>query len=68
MVKVIGILTFGAQAPGLNRHLRKALKAELSRIGLPMLCAMEASETDPLATSTLNKATPLPVILRLRAS
>ena len=64
----MGILTFGEQAPGLNRHLRNALKAELSKIGFPMLCAIDASETEPVATSTLRRATPLPVILRDRAS
>src|SRR5438045_367315 len=66
MVNVIGILTFGA-TPGLKRHRLKALTAELSKIGLPMLVAIEASVTAPLA-STETTHTPLPVIWRERAS
>jgi hypothetical protein len=68
MVKVIGILTLGATAPGLNRHCRKALVAALSNIGFPMLCAIVAPVTLPLAVSTVTTQTPLPVILRERAS
>jgi len=67
-VKVIGTFTLGAAAPGLNRHCRKALTAALSNIGLPMLCAMFALLTLPLATSTSNTQTPLPVMRRERAS
>ena len=67
MVKVIGILTFETD-PGLNRHRRKALSAELSKIGLPILCAMVASVTAPLPVSTVTTQIPLPVILRERAS
>ena len=61
MVNVIGIFTLET-VPGLNRHLRKALTAELSRMGLPVLCAMLASVTVPLPTSTATTQTPLPMI------
>src|SRR6266513_1574068 len=67
MVKVIGILTFETD-PGLNRHRRKALTAELSKIGLPILCAILASVTEPLAVSTVTTQIPLPVMWRERAS
>ena len=67
MVKVMGILTLET-VPGLNRHCRKALSAALSRIGLPMLCVMEALVTLPLPGSTSTTQTPLPVILCERAS
>src|SRR2546428_10456606 len=67
MVKVIGILTFETE-PGLNRHCRNALMAALSRMGLPMLCAIDAPVTLPLPTSTSTTQTPLPVMWRLRAS
>jgi hypothetical protein len=66
MVMVIGILTFGA-TPGLKRHRLNALTAELSKIGLPMLWAIVASVTLPLA-STETTQTPLPIIFRERAS
>jgi hypothetical protein len=66
MVKVIGIFTFGA-TPGLKRHRLNALTAELSKIGLPMLWAIVASVTLPLA-STETTQTPLPIIFRERAS
>ena len=46
MVNVTGILALET-APGLNRHRRKALTAELSRIGLPRLWAIVASVTLP---------------------
>ena len=67
MVKVIGIRTFET-VPGLNRQRLNALTAELSRIGLPILWAIVASVTLPLAVSTVTTQTPLPVILWLRAS
>jgi len=67
MVNVIGIRTFET-VPGLNRQRLNALTAELSRIGLPILWAIVASVTLPLAVSTVTTQTPLPVILRLRAS
>ena len=67
MVKVIGILTFDTVF-GLKRHLRKALVAELSRIGFPVLEDMLASVTLPLAVSTETMTDPLPVMWRLRAS
>jgi len=63
MVKVMGILTFET-VPGLNRHCRKALTAALSNIGLPMLWAMVALVTFPLAESTSATQTPLPVMRR----
>ena len=66
MVKVMGILTLGA-TPGLKRQRLKALTAELSKIGLPRLCAMVASVTVPLA-STETTHTPLPVVWRECAS
>ena len=67
MVKVIGILTFET-VPGLNRHCRNALVAELSNIGFPILCAIEALVTLPLPGLTSTTQTPLPVIRRERAS
>src|SRR5216117_180504 len=63
----MGILTWET-VPGLNRHCRNALRAALSSIGLPILCAMEPPVTLPLAGSTVTTQTPLPVILRERAS
>jgi uncharacterized membrane protein YgcG len=42
--------------------------AALSSIGLPVLCVMEAPVTLPLPESTSATQTPLPVILRERAS
>ena len=67
MVKVIGIFTFET-VPGLNRQRLNALTAELSRRGLPILWAIVASVTLPLAVSTETTQTPLPVMWRLRAS
>ena len=67
MVKVMGIRT-RETLPGLNRHLRNALKVELSRAELPVLCAMVASVTLPLAVSTVTTQTPLPVTCWRRAS
>src|SRR6266699_2600293 len=63
----MGILTWET-VPGLNRHCRNALRAELSSIGLPVLCVIEPSVTLPLAASTVTTQIPLPVILRERAS
>src|SRR5204863_66696 len=51
-----------------KRHRLKALTAELSRIGLPRLCAILASVTLPLPGSTVTRHTPLPVMCLLRAS
>jgi len=66
-VNVMGILTWET-VPGLNRHCRNAARAALSSIGLPVLCVMEAPVTLPLPESTSATQTPLPVILRERAS
>ena len=66
-MNVIGILTWET-VPGLNRHCRNALRAELSSIGLPVLCVMEAPVTLPLAASTVATQTPLPVMRFERAS
>src|SRR4029077_3043348 len=63
----MGILTWET-VPGLNRHSRNALRAALSSIGLPILCVMDAPVTLPLPGSTVTTQTPLPVILRERAS
>src|SRR5205814_4556021 len=63
----MGIFT-SETVPGLNRHCRNAVRAELSSIGLPVLCVMEPPVTLPLAASTCTTQTPLPVILRERAS
>ncbi len=68
MVKVMGIFTFGATAPGRNRHCLNALSAESSSNELPMLCAIVASVTLPLAVSTVTTQTPLPIMRRERAS
>lgn len=67
MVNVIGVRTFDT-VPGLNRHRRNALVAALSKIGLPVLCAISALVTAPLPVSTVITHTPLPVVLDLRAS
>ena len=67
MVKVIGMRTFDT-VPGLNRQRLNALVAELSRIGFPVLWAIDASVTFPLPASTVTTQTPLPVMWRLRAS
>jgi len=67
MVKVMGVRTLET-VPGLKRHLRKAAVAALSRIGLPVLCAMSALVTLPLPGSTVITQTPLPVVLERRAS
>src|SRR2546423_3886163 len=67
MVNVIGVRTFDT-VPGLNRQRRNALVAALSKIGLPVLCAMSALVTAPLPVSTVMTQTPLPVVLERRAS
>src|SRR2546421_5459039 len=67
MVKVIGVRTLDT-VPGLNRQRRNALVAALSKIGLPVLCAISALVTDPLPVSTDMTQTPLPVVLERRAS
>lgn len=67
MVNVIGVRTFDT-VPGLNRHLRNALVAALSKTGLPVLTAMSALVTAPLPESTVMTQTPLPVVLDRRAS
>src|SRR5215470_16068065 len=60
MVNSIGILTFET-VPGLNRHFWNALTADLSKVGSPVLCSIEASVTRPLARSTDTMQTPIPV-------
>ena len=67
MVNVIGVRTL-EKPPGLKRHRRKALVAALSKIGLPVLCAISALVTEPLPGSTVITHTPLPVTLDRRAS
>jgi len=47
----------------LNRHLRNVSVVTLSRIALPVLCAIIAFVTFPLAVSTIMTQTPLPVTL-----
>ena len=48
MVNSIGILTFET-VPGLNRHFRNALTADLSKVESPVLYSIEAPVTRPLA-------------------
>ena len=48
MENSIGILTFET-VPGLNRHFRNALTADLSKVESPVLCSIEAPVTRPLA-------------------
>src|SRR5713101_4480600 len=59
---VIGTRTCDT-VPGLNRHLRKVSVVTLSRIALPVLCAISALVTLPVAVSTSITQSPLPVIL-----
>jgi hypothetical protein len=54
----IGTLTFET-VPGLNRHFWNALTADLSKVGSPVLCSIEASVTRPLARSTETMQTPI---------
>ena len=67
MVNSTGILTFET-VPGLNRHVRNVLTAELSSIVSPVLCAIEASVTLPFPRSIDTTQTPLPVMWRKRFS
>src|SRR5438552_18198912 len=60
MVNSLGILTFET-VPGLNRHFRNALTADLSKVRSPALCSIEAPVTLPLAGSTDTMQTPIPV-------
>src|SRR5205814_6069810 len=60
MVNSMGILTFET-VPGLNRHFRNALSADLSKVESPVLCSIETPVTRPLAWSTDTTQTPLPV-------
>ena len=59
----MGMRTY-AGVPGLKRQQRKAETVELSRIALPMLCAITAFMASPLLGSTVTTAMPLPVIWR----
>src|SRR5437762_13914048 len=65
MVNSMGILTFET-VPGLNRHFRNALSADLSKIETPVLCSIETPVTRPLAWSTDTTQTPLAVTLSER--
>jgi hypothetical protein len=67
VVNSTGMLTFET-VPGLNLHVRRVLRTELSKSGLPVLCCMEALVTRPLARSTNTRQTPLPAMRRERAS
>jgi hypothetical protein len=62
-----GMLTFET-VPGLNFHVRTVLRTDLSSSGLPVLCAIEALVTLPLAGSTDTTQTPLPAMRCERAS
>src|SRR2546430_13367952 len=66
MLNSIGILTFET-VPGLNRHFRNALTADLSKVESPVLCSIEAAVTRPLAGSTDRMQTPIPVTLSERS-
>src|SRR5205823_14331055 len=66
MVNSIGILTFET-VPGLNRHFRNALTADLSKVGSPVLFSIEAPVTLPLAGSTDTMQTPIPVTAGARS-
>src|SRR5262249_25578564 len=65
MLNSTGILTFET-VPGLNRHFRNALTADLSKVESPVLCSIEAVVTRPLAGSTDSKKTPIPATLSVR--
>ena len=67
VVNSTGMLTFET-VPGLNFHVRTVLRVDLSSSGLPVLCAIEASVTLPLAGSTDTTQSPLPAMRRERAS
>ena len=62
MLNSTGILTFET-VPALNRHCRKALIADLSKVESPVLCSIEAAVTRPLPGSTDTIQTPIPVTL-----
>ena len=66
-MKVMGTLTLDT-VPGLNFHRLKVLVAASSSMELPQLCVTEALVTSPLDESTVRVITPLPMILRARAS
>src|SRR2546430_14984338 len=66
MLNSIGILTFET-VPGLNRHFRNAVSADLSKAESPVLCSIEAALTRPLAGSTDRMQTPIPVTLSERS-
>src|SRR5437016_6675285 len=66
MLNSIGILTFET-VPGLNRHFRNALTADLSKVESPVLCSIEAAVTRPLVGSTNTMQTPFPVTPSERA-
>src|SRR4029453_8411902 len=66
MLNSTGILTFET-VPGLNRHIRNALTADLSKIESPVLCSIKASVTRPVAGSTDTMQTPTPVTLSDRS-
>src|SRR5436189_4304747 len=66
-VNSTGTLTFET-VPGLNFQVRSVLRTDLSRSAFPVLCAIEASVTLPLAGSTDSTQTPLPAIRWERAS
>jgi hypothetical protein len=57
----MGTFTLGATCPALNRQRLNVLVVALSKIGLPMDWAIDASVTLPLETSTVRTQTPLPV-------
>ena len=64
---VIGTLTSDTLS-GLNLHLRNVSVVTLSRIALPVLCAIIALVTFPVAVSTIMTQTPLPATLACFAS
>ena len=66
-VKVIGQLT-DETVPGLKRHLRNALSAALSRMGLSVLFDIETLLTLPVTGSMVIATTPSPLIFCRLAS
>src|SRR6266480_346001 len=67
LVNSTGTLTCET-VPGLNFQVRSVLRTDLSKSAFPVLCAIEASVTLPLAGSTDTTQTPLPAIRWERAS
>ena len=67
IVKSTGMLALETVL-GLNFHVRTVLRTDLSSSGLPVLCAIEALVTLPLAGSTETTQTPLPAMRCERAS